>query len=116
MLESSCCEGLSICFHFPVVDGPVDMQSGGAIAMAADIVAVVVLEEVLVVVVVAAIMMIMTVMVLWIVLGRRRTIMAGQSRLGFMSAGKMFVILTYLVSDYFISWLLMSCNMNYVGI
>ena len=31
MLESSCCcEGLSICFHFPVVDGPVDMQSGGA--------------------------------------------------------------------------------------
>ena len=116
MLESSCCEGLSICFHFPVVDGPVDMQSGGAIAMAADIVAVVVLEEVLVVVVVAAIMMIMTVMVLWIVLGRRRTIMAGQSRLGFMSAGKMFVILTSLVSDCFISWLLMSCNMNYVGI
>ena len=112
MLESSCCEGLSICFHFPVVDGPVDMQSGGAIAMAADIVAVVVL----VVVVVAAIMMIMTVMVLWIVLGRRRTIMAGQSRLGFMSAGKMFVILTSLVSDCFISWLLMSCNMNYVGI
>ena len=38
--------------------------------------------------------------------------MAGQSRLGFMSAGKMFVILTSLVSDYFISWLLMSCNMN----
>ena len=31
MMESSCCcEGLSICFHFPVVDGPVDMQSGGA--------------------------------------------------------------------------------------
>ena len=30
MLESSCCEGLSICFHFPVVNGPVDMQSGGA--------------------------------------------------------------------------------------
>ena len=30
MMESSCCcEGLSICFHFPVVDGPVDMQSGG---------------------------------------------------------------------------------------
>ena len=77
MLESSCCEGLSICFHFPVVDGPVDMQSGGAIAMAADIVAVVVLEEVLVVVVVA-IMMIMTVMVLWIVLGRRRTIMGAK--------------------------------------